>query len=296
MLKRLKAAFNSATEMHRAGLEYAALATTWPLIKDSLPKGDGHPVIFFPGFLTSDIFTLPLQSRVEERGYKVYGWDNGFNLGFDEKTALHLKKRLKDVFDANGGQKVTLVGHSLGGVYARELAREFPDMVRDVITLGTPFGSLDDTAKATSEHLKKLYSFFNPNSVHDEIDDIGARGLTPPPVPTTSLFSRNDGVVDWKASLNPAAPNTENIEVYGSHIGMTANALTIAAVIDRLAQKEGDWKPFDASKYSVLPFPKGTDASDLPANPGFKMDKTKRSLFENPPVKKKPAPPKAPKA
>ena len=138
MLKRLKAAFNSATEMHRAGLEYAALATTWPLIKDSLPKGDGHPVIFFPGFLTSDIFTLPLQSRVEERGYKVYGWDNGFNLGFDEKTAQHLKKRLKDVFDANGGQKVTLVGHSLGGVYARELAREFPDMVRDVITLGTP--------------------------------------------------------------------------------------------------------------------------------------------------------------
>ncbi|HYD17491.1 MAG TPA: alpha/beta hydrolase, partial [Patescibacteria group bacterium] len=296
MLKRLREAFNSVTELHRAGLEYAALATTWPIIKDKLPKGDGHPVIFFPGFLTSDVFTYPLQTRVEEKGYKIYGWDNGFNMGFDEKTAAHLKKRLKDVFDANGGQKVTLVGHSLGGIYARELAREFPDMVRDVITLGTPVGSLDDTAKATSEHLKNLYGFFNPSSVHDDIADIGARGLTPPSVPTTSLFSRNDGVVNPQATLNPKTPLTENIEVYGSHMGMTVNALTAAAVLDRLAQKEGEWQPFDKSKYPMLPWPKGVDDAELPANPAWQAGKATPSLFDGIKKPKAPPGPKAPKA
>ena len=292
MLKRLRDAFNSATEMHRAAIEFGALQTTWPLIKQSLPKGDGHPVLFLPGFLTGDVFTAPLQNRVEERGYKVYGWDNGINTGFDEKTALHLKKRLKEIFDANNGQKVTLVGHSLGGIYARELAREFPEMVRAVITMGTPFGMLDDAAKATSEYLDNMYKFFNPSSVHTEVENIRDRGLTPPPVPTTSLFSRQDGVVDWKAALNPVCPETENIEVYGSHIGMTFNPLTIAAVIDRLAQKEGDWKPFDRSKYAMLLYPRGAAASDLPVNPGFKLDpKTSPSLFDA----KKDKKPKAPK-
>ena len=277
--KRLKDIFNSATEMQRAGLEYTTLQMTWPLIKDTLPKGDGHPVLFFPGFMTSDAFTLPLRNRVEERGYAVYGWENGFNLGFDEKTAEHIKKRLKEVFDETG-EKVTLVGHSLGGVYARELAREFPEMVRGVITLGTPFGKLDDPSSATSEHLTKIYKFFNPKGVQDDIEDIGARGLTPPPVPTTSIFSKDDGVVSWPAAINPKAKEAENIEVYGSHIGMTFNPLTIAAVIDRLGQKEGEWKAFDKKDYPMLVYPAGK--CDPPENPEWKADEKAKSLFKKP--------------
>lgn len=294
MLKRLREIFNSATELQRAALEFGALQASWPVIKQTLPKGDGHPVLFLPGFMTSDVFTAPLQSRVAERGFKVYGWENGFNMGFDEKTAEHLKKRLKEIYDENGGQKVTIVGHSLGGIFARELAREFPDMVRGVITMGTPFGKMDDPAEATSEHLNKLYEFFNPDSVHKDMEDIGARGLTPPAVPTTSLFSRDDGVVNWKHTLNPACPEAENIEVYGSHMGMTVNPLTIAAVVDRLAQKEGEWKPFDRKKYMMLLYPKGADEADIPANPGFKHDK-KDSLFDKK-QDKKPKLPKPPKA
>ncbi len=286
MFKKLTQIFNSATELQRAAMQYGNLAMSWPLVKTSLPKGDGHPVIFLPGFLTSDAFTFPLRTRVEEQGFKTYGWDNGFNLGFDEKTAQHLKKRLQDVFEENGGQKVTLVGHSLGGVYARELAREFPEMVRSVITLGTPFGMLQDPAAATSERLDKIYRMFQPASVDKQIDDIGARGLTPPPVPTTSMFSRDDGVVDWKAALNPKMPETENIEVYGSHMGMTMSALTIAAVIDRLAQKEGDWKPFDKAKYTMLMYPAGANDNQLPGNPGWKATPQSPSLFRD----KKPKP------
>lgn len=291
MFKRLREIFNSVTEAHRAALEFGSLQVAWGAIRDSLPKGDGHPVLFFPGFMTSDMFTLPLQNRVAERGYKVYGWDNGFNLGFDEKTAEHLKKRLKEIFDENGGKKVTLVGHSLGGVYARELAREFPEMVRQVITLGTPFGMLDDPAAGTSQRLKEIYEFLNPKSVHTALPDIGPRGLTPPPVPCTSLYSKDDGVINWQAALNPRAPQTENIEVYGSHLGMTFNPLTIAAVIDRLAQEEGEWQPFDRRKYAALLYPESRDAAAAPENPHWHETKKTKFLFRKH-GEKKPRPPK----
>jgi len=281
MFKQLKQIFNSTTELHRAAMEYGGLQLSWPSLKEKLPNGDGHPVLFLPGFLTSDAFTFPLRNCVAEKGYKVYGWDNGFNLGFDERTAEHLKNRLQAVFAENGGQKVTLVGHSLGGVYARELAREFPEMVRDVITLGTPFGMLHDPAAATSQRLEQIYKFFQPNSIDSKLDDIGARGLTPPPVPATSLYSQDDGVVDWKAALNPKTAQTENIEVTGSHMGMVANTLTVTAVLDRLAQKEGDWKPFDKAKYAHLHFPKGANDNDIPANPNWQQSPKSLMLFKN---------------
>ena len=79
----------------RGLLEFNASIALAPLLVNAR-KGDGHPVLFLPGFMTSDVFTAPLQNRVAERGFKVYGWENGFNMGFDEKTAEHLKKRLKE--------------------------------------------------------------------------------------------------------------------------------------------------------------------------------------------------------
>jgi hypothetical protein len=279
MFRKLRKIFNSATEPQRAAFEYTTLQLSWPSLKHKMPEGDGHPVLFFPGFMTADNFTAPLRNCAEEKGYKTYGWDNGVNLGFDEATAQHLKKRLRQVFDENDGKKVTLVGHSLGGVYARELAREFPDMVRGVITLGTPFGMMDDPESATSKQLTRIYKFFNPQSVDEGHDDIRERGLTPPPVPTTSLYSRDDGIVDWKGALNPAAPQTENVEVYGSHLGMTCNPMTVAAVLDRLAQKEGDWKPFDPTRYRTLVFPANDTEGPLPENPQWQDSKQSKSLF-----------------
>lgn len=284
MLKRLKQIFNSTTELQRAAFEYSNLQMSWPSLKAKAPKGDGHPVLFLPGFLTSDTFTLPMRERVEEQGYKTYGWNNGFNLGFDEKTAGVLRARLQQVFEENGGQKVTLVGHSLGGVFARELAREFPEMVRGVVTLGTPFGQLDDPVGATSEHLDKIYRFFQPKGLHGTIDEIRERGLTPPPVPTTSLYSQDDGVINWTAALNPKAKEAENIEVTGSHLGMTMNALTLTVLLDRLAQQEGSWQPFDAKKYPHLYMPKGPANDDLPENPGWKKVDQQKLFKDKPPA------------
>ncbi len=250
-----------------------ALRRQWHKIKDKLPDGDGHPVLFLPGFLSTDNgMTHFLRAVVAEKGYEVYGWDNGRNMGFDEATGEALEKRLKEVYDKSGGKKVSLIGHSLGGVYARELAREFPEMVRGVITMGSPFGMLGDADKGAYETVRKAYDFFNPGA--SPLDDAGfeQRCLTPPPVPTTSIYSKEDGIVKWQASLNPIAPETENVEVKGSHIGMACNPLSVSIILDRLSQPEGAWAPFDRSKYTHAEFP---DANPiLPANPQHKHDKS----------------------
>ena len=275
MFRKLKQMFNSATEMHRAAMEFTALQLSWGLIKDKLPAGDGHPVIFYPGFMTGDAYTTTIRQCIKDKGYTVYGWDKGLNMGLDDTTAEHLRQHLKEVFDANGGQKITLIGHSLGGIYARELAREFPEMVRGVVTMGTPFGLMHDPAAATSEQLSRLYDLFNPGSDHLKADDARERMLTPPPVPTTSLYSKEDGIVDWKGALNPARKEAENIEVHGSHLGMAFNMMTIAAVIDRLAQDPADWKPFDRAKYASFIFPANDTEGPLPDNPHWTSDPAK---------------------
>lgn len=278
MFKRIRKIFNSATEAHRAALEFGSLQLGWRLLKPKVPTGDGHPVLFLPGFLTTDIYTSQIRDCVAAQGFKTYTWDYGFNLGFDDHLARHLKQRLQEVFEENGGQKVSLVGYSLGGIYARELAREFPHMVRGVVTLGTPFAKLDDLDNATGIPLEKIYNLLHPQEGPLTKADIGPRSLTPPPVPTTSIYSRNDGVVNWEASLNPRARQAENIEVYGSHMGMTFNPMTIAAVIDRLAQPEGAWQKFDAAKLGLLQGYPADKKPDLPKNPrwGFGVKKSAR--------------------
>lgn len=267
---RFRKFFNVLTEAQRAAVEWGGMHVAWSYVRERLPKGDGHPVLFFPGFLTTDGYTSALRERVAEAGFKTYSWDAGFNLGLDAETAQHVAQRLHEIYAENGGRKVSLVGYSLGGLYARELAREFPDMVRSVVTLGTPFGRMDDPSQASPLPIEKIVRFFTKNSMHDDHAAIGARCLTPPPVPTTSVYSRNDGVAEWEASLNPKTKLAENVEVYGSHLGMTVNPLTIAVVIDRLSQKEGVWKKF-------------TPPSDLafgyPAQGGVKLPKNPRWSF-----------------
>lgn len=263
---RFRKFFNIATEAQRAAAEWGGMHVGWPFVRRRVPKGDGHPVLFFPGFLTTDGYTSALRERVAEAGFKTYTWEGGFNLGLDPETARHVAQRLREVYEENGRRKVSLVGYSLGGLYARELAREFPDMVRSVVTLGTPFGRMDDPSQATPLPLEKIYRFFTRDSVHDGHADIGARCLTPPPVPVTSVYSRGDGVAEWKACLNPRAKQVENVEVYGSHLGMTVNPLAIAVVVDRLAQPEGKWKVFKPHPDLAPAYPSARDVV-LPENP-----------------------------
>jgi len=279
VLKKLTTLFNAAAEPTRTAIDYAALLLRWGRIKDKLPDGDGHPVLFLPGFLSDDWLMDRLRACVKDKGYKTYGWNNGVNFGFDEKTAKSLKKRLSEIYRRNGNKKVSLVGHSLGGVYARELAREFPEMVRGVVTMGSPFGQLDNLDKGALSAVRSIYDFFNPGTSPLRDQHMGKRALTPPPVPTTSIYTKGDGVVDWRASLNPLTKKSENIRVDGGHIGIVFNPMTVTALLDRLAQRQSAWIPFDRSDYKFLGFPKPEYGSKLPSNPDFKHNK-KKSMFK----------------
>ena len=137
-------------------------------------------------------------------------------------------------------KKVSLVGWSLGGLYARELAKLAPRDVRLVITLGTPF-----TGHPKATNAWRLYEFVAGHK-------IGAPEMheplrAPPPVPTTSIFSRTDGIVAWPCCIEKEGARVENIEVESSHFGMGLNPAVLYAIADRLAQPVGKWRPFDRS-------------------------------------------------
>ena len=222
----------------RAPWEYAALLASLPWLT-RLPPGDGHPVLVFPGLGAADMTTAPLRSLLESLGYSTYPWQQGFNFGPRHGVLDGCSELVRRTADRHG-TKVSLVGWSLGGVYAREMAKEFPKHTRCVITLGTPFAGHPRATNAW-----RLYQVVSGQNVQDPdlIEQI--RGT--PSVPTTSIFSKTDGVVAWQCSINPAAAHAENIEVRASHIGMGLNPLALYAIADRLRQNPARWKPFDAN-------------------------------------------------
>jgi pimeloyl-ACP methyl ester carboxylesterase len=205
------------------------------------PKGDGHPVLALPGFLASDLSMAPMRRYLKELGYDTHAWNMGRNLGGVASKRAALRDLLTGI-RGQTGRKVSLIGWSLGGVYARDLALQLPDMVRAVITLGSPFAGDIRATNAT-----RLYEALSGEAVDDnaEIRQAIAGDL---PVPATSIYSRTDGIVNWHTSLLRPSGTAENIEVYlASHIGLGVNAAALWAVADRLSQPEGEFKHFDRS-------------------------------------------------
>jgi pimeloyl-ACP methyl ester carboxylesterase len=205
------------------------------------PKGDGHPVLALPGFLASDLSMAPMRRYLKQLGYDTYAWKMGRNLGGIASRRNALKSLLTEIHTGTG-RKVSIVGWSLGGIYARDLALQSPDMVRSVITLGSPFANDVRATNAT-----RLYEALSGETVehNSELTQAIAGDL---PVPVTSIYSRTDGIVNWRTSLLRPSDTAENIEVHlASHIGLGVNAAALWAVADRLAQTEGEFHPFDYS-------------------------------------------------
>ena len=121
----------------RALHEFGAFLGALPLLSLA-PRGDGHPVLVLPGLVASDTSTRPLRSFLKNRGYAVSGWRQGRNLGLRDGVQHAMTDLVRELSDAHG-RKISLVGWSLGGLYARQLAKMMPDRVRSVITLGSPF-------------------------------------------------------------------------------------------------------------------------------------------------------------
>ncbi|MEM7221008.1 MAG: alpha/beta hydrolase [Pseudomonadota bacterium] len=207
------------------------------------PRGDDHPVMVLPGFGADDASTLPLRNFLDQRGYRARGWNQGINLGVRRMGGYdQLLARLLDIHRTSR-KTVSLVGWSLGGIHARAIAKLAPEAVRQVISLGSPIGGpLERTA------LWRLYENMNGATIdRSVIDRIVNANRQPPPVPSTAIYSRLDGVVPWQIARERATGATapiDNIEVFASHIGLGTHAAVYYVLADRLALDVDEWQPF----------------------------------------------------
>jgi pimeloyl-ACP methyl ester carboxylesterase len=199
------------------------------------PQGDGHPVLALPPLFCSDRLTAPLRAYLGACGFVPYGWKLGRNLGPSPRLQARIEHRLAEIH-ARHGRKVSLVGISLGGIQAREAARHHPEMVRQVVTLCSPFRL--PTASPLSPLLRRVVAR-HADFLAQHIAQVGA----PPPLPTTAFYSQSDGIVAWQSCLNPEAPLAENIEIDGAHATVGRNRAALALLAERLAQPEGGWLP-----------------------------------------------------
>ena len=204
-----------------------------------LPPGDDHPVLVLPGFMASSLSTRPLRQFIQDLGYRAHRWKLGYNMGYSHRLHYGMRERVTELVNRYDS-RISLIGWSLGGVYARELAREMPGIVRQVITMGSPF-----RGNPESSNVERLFQLFAatpfeeiPRSFLEEME-------VPPPVPTTALYTRGDGVVAWQSTVEVSGrPDVENIHVGGAHVGLGFNPRALYAIADRLAQPEGEWRPF----------------------------------------------------
>lgn len=231
----------------RALWEFGAFMASLPALQFT-KRGDGHPVFVLPGLIQSDMSTRPLRAFLAHHGYRSYGWELGRNYGPRNGVEERMLERLR-ALRKQYGRKVSLIGWSLGGVYARELAKQAPDDVRLVITLGSPF---QGNPKATNGW--RLYELTSGRLVDDPLLHDPNRRIAPP-VPVTAIYSRTDGVVAWQCCREEPGPFRENIEVHGSHCGLGHHPAAAYAIADRLAQPEGEWRQFDSSGVKRLFYP-----------------------------------------
>jgi len=210
------------------------LAAERKYLKD-LPSGDGHSVMVLPGFMAGDFSTVFIRYFLNHWGYSAKPWNLGLNLGLNKRRDVEARMsiELKKYF-IESGRKVSLIGWSLGGTFARELARQHPQWVRSVICLGSPIGK-DISGALTAG----IYQFISGNRFSDPEfrKKIAAASKPVPNIPCTAIFSKSDGIVSWKIAQEIESEIAENIEVKSA---------------DRLRQKESDWKKFtdfDSQRY-----------------------------------------------
>ena len=212
-------------------------------------RGDGHSVLVIPALLADDTQTDDLRAFLSALGYSAFGWEQGPNVGPTARILKGATARLSSLSAVHG--KVSIVGFSMGGLFARWLAREALGSVRQVITIGSPFM---DASRSTVVPMGVFVKLWPGTDVRGMVEEVGK----PLGVPSTSVFSRDDGIVDWRSCRDPSAAADANVEVEGTHVNMTANPAVLRVLATRLARAV----TADGSSYAQAAVP-------VPASPGL---------------------------
>lgn len=228
-------------ELPRALFEFACLLPGHLILRNA-PRGDGHPVITLPGYRSDDTAMLVMRRYLDRWGYTPYPWGLGTNLGVGYQRIDYEKRmlaRLRNIVEKHG-EPATLIGWSQGGVIAREVAKNEPGLVRQIITLGSP---LADAPEATT--VFRIFKRTSAEEITNELMSVMREVSTPlPDVRCICVYSNSDGIVSAEIARDLVSPNVENIRVTSSHLGMGVNPAVLFIIADRLAQPEDDWKPF----------------------------------------------------
>jgi hypothetical protein len=238
------------TEPVRGMLRFSALPLAAPWLRRA-PVGDGHGVLVLPGLLADDFSTMTLRAFLARLGYQVHGWGLGRNIGPTDAVLTGMPRLLRRLAETTAGP-VSIIGWSLGGMYARELARDHPELVRQVITLGSPFALVDERqSRADGAFRRRARRHVDAARLPSR-----ERMREPIPVPSTAIYSRSDGIVDWLACMESGGARQENVEVKCGHLGFGVDASTFWVIADRLAQPADEWTSFEAPRAGRAWFPR----------------------------------------
>lgn len=250
--------FRLGSDMLLAGCEYIGQFIYGPLALTVAPRASGRrAVITIPGFTGTDDAVAPLNDVLSGLGYTAESWGLGVNGDVPRRQKFEqqidqIAKRASRLAETTGN-RVSLVGHSLGGMFAREIGRRYPRLIDRVITMGSPAHLVapDESAGTPGVHGRPLG--------HRDRDHLFS-DRPPPGMPLVAIYSRLDTIAPVMTTQIPAAFRSdpdgaprENIEVLCSHLGMAVNPLVQIVVADRLAQPLQGWRPFEAPGYFPLP-------------------------------------------
>ncbi|PTS74501.1 alpha/beta hydrolase [Sphingomonas sp. HMWF008] len=212
-----------AVEVPRGAYGLASLAFSKAMLARG-PRGDGRPVLLLPGLFNSDRSNMFLRRYLVSLGYRAEGWGFGRNLGARVIGAEgeRLLARVRALYDETG-ERVTLIGVSLGGIMARFVAHQAPELVREVITISSPFAG---TPRATN--VWRAFEALTGERI--DAPEVVARSALiarPLPVPTTAIWSRSDGLVNGMICHDAAA---RSVEVRSGHLGVQVRPQVLLAV------------------------------------------------------------------
>lgn len=251
-----KKLFALSTEFTRAVAEYAISATMYSKMVDQTPHGNGHTIMVSPGFLADDGTTSFLRKFLSDKGHNPVSWDQGRNLRLNKALFESLDERVKDLYEESG-EKVSLIGHSLGGLISLIVASRNPDYVRDVVTLGSPL-RVGENREAVSKFLSKMFDIISSDEdkafTEQLIDDLAPLEKLMAridDIPVTAIYTEGDGVVDSDIAQIPETDLHKNIELHplSSHIGLSTNLQVLTILADRLARPQGLMPEFDKTLY-----------------------------------------------